>query len=355
MLAEQLLRFAEDFVDEYQKLNVIAAIKATSKALESRADATVYIPSADVARRAAQKIKNETRFSNYPADWRKSIDQSGFAPFLPGVVAEFLIRSLPADRDIAPPSAELIYLEQRCRHYLTIADHFALLPREFKVVPLDVPIGRVGILLTVPRNAIENEAKTFADAAGIFSNVIATVSEVVKEHVQPELLYCATSDPSICFSTAVGFAVAFIQFYSDVLQIIVHHHEILRLTGLWLNYGLSLPGLPEDQLRTEVDKAVAKLIGSYGSEARKSNPEELHSRMLIRMMSAVPLIQNGSRVSFVLTTTEKITTALTGFGEEEKKITHLAEITQKLEYDLDGLQKNMPVPAITSDRNSENE
>ena len=91
MLAEQLLTFAQDFIAEYQKFEIIGALRSAVVLLQSQPSfgQDRYRNEAAPIQKKCNMILGSSRFETYPAEWKRVISQSGFARFLPGSVARW--------------------------------------------------------------------------------------------------------------------------------------------------------------------------------------------------------------------------------------------------------------------------
>lgn len=339
MLAEQLLTFARDFIAEYRQYDVIGLIRATAGILQNRANLNdgQYENQAAPLRQKSNTIVAATRFNNYPTEWQRVILHSGFARFLPARAAKEVLGALPTNRDIAPQSSEMNLYETQCANTLATAQNFLPFAQQFDLPSIAIPKDALGVLVELPRRTFENEAGNFSDILKKFSDLVATLSEIVSgQRHAPRLLYASTSDPTIMLATVLGVAAPILSIYVEMLEAIIKTLEIAKAFGIIREAGGSAPELPditEPKLRTFVDRLVDE-HGKIGDEGRR---KELQNELLLRVRDVMPTIREGGRLSIAATTNENTTTRIVGDAGTFETLTRQSEITQTLEIKLENL------------------
>lgn len=339
VLAEQLLTFAQDFIAEYQQYNIIGMMRTTAGILQRKAglDLARYGQEAAPLRQNCNKIIAETRFNAYPTEWQRVISESGLARFLPAKAAKEVLTALPTNRDMSPQSTEMNIYETQCADALAVAQSFIPFVQRFSVERMAIPKDELGILIELPRHIFENEADGFLKKLERFTDLIATLSEIVSGHRHsPKMLYVSTSDPSIMLSTILDVAPSFIGLYKDILEAIIKSLEIAKAFGMIREIGSSVPTVPnvaETMIRTSIDRLI-DVHGKVDDEGRK---KELHNELLLRAKEAMPTIRAGARLSVAVTTNENTITRIVGDSGTVETLTQQSQITQTLEIKLENL------------------
>jgi hypothetical protein len=208
-------------------------------------------------------------------------------------------------------------------------------------------------MILLPRAAFDNESNSFADSLRSFSDLIATLTEVVTgSRQEPTLVYIATSDPIVCLSTILELASPFLQFYGEILDVLIKHLELRKVLGNIKEMGISTSELPEDHVRIGVSNAVSRLFKAHDKLTDDGRRTELQKQLLERTMATMPLIESGSRFSIAGTTGEKTVTRFIGGDGTEKEISQQIETTLNLEIRLDAISAE-PALLIQHDGQSE--
>ena len=179
MLAEQLLTFAEDFITEYQKFEIIALVGTAVDILQRRAtlDDARYAQEAAPVRQKCNAIIASTRFNTYPTEWQRVVSESGFARFLPAKAANEVVTALPTNRDVAPQSSEMNLYRTHCNNALAMAQQFIPFTKQFSLAGISIPTDELGILVELPRRTFENEAGGFCETLKRFSDLVPLHSD----------------------------------------------------------------------------------------------------------------------------------------------------------------------------------
>lgn len=339
MLAEQLLTFARDFIAEYQQYDVIGLIRATASILQRRANLNdgQYEQEAAPLRQKSNTIIAATKFNNYPTEWQRVILHSGFARFLPANAVKEVLDALPTNRNIAPQSSEMNLFETQCTITLATAQGFIPFAQKFDLSSIAIPKDALGVLVELPRRTFENEAGSFSETLKKFSDLVATLSEIVSgQRHAPRLLYASTSDPIAMLQTVLEVAAPILNLYIDMLEAIIKTLEIAKAFGIIREAGGSvseLPDITEQKLRT----SISRLVDEHGKIRDEGRRKELHNELLLRVRDVMPTIREGGRLSIAATTNESTITRIVGDAGTIETLTRQSEITQTLEVKLENL------------------
>ena len=163
MIAEQLVTFAKDFIEEYKSFKILELLTSVSVIMQRReASQQTYPQETTPLRKTCQEIITNTRFRSYPQGWQRAIAESGFAQFLPAEVAKTILSALPINPQFAPLSSEINLYQSHCNNAFVQAN--ALLPftHQFSLSALTIPKGELGVIVDLPRIVFNNETKGFA-------------------------------------------------------------------------------------------------------------------------------------------------------------------------------------------------
>jgi hypothetical protein len=353
VLAEQLLTFAQDFIAEYRKYDILGMAQATINILARRGSLNdaAYNLEADPLRQKCETIMHSSRFNTYPTEWQRVISKSRYVRFLPAKAAKVISEALPSNRDFAPQSPEMQLFHAQCANTWTVTANFIPFAQQFDLSGIAIPKDELGVIVELPRRIFENEAGNFSDTLKKFSDLIAALSEVVSgKRSAPRMLYASTSDPIVILSTILEVAAPFLSLYTDVLEAAVKTLEIAKAFGIIREAGGVVPDTPDvtgPRLRISIDRLI-DAHEKIGDEGRR---KELHNELLLRVEEVMPSIRAGARLSIAATTNENTVTQIVGDSGTIETLTRQSRITQKLEIKLDNLAAEPALQIVHQEAN----
>lgn len=154
MLANRMIRIAEDIRREFQQFNIPQLLNeaATLAANRPNLNPQQYQAQSTSLKARAQTIISNTVFRTYPLDLLGLISQSEFSSVLPANLGKLIITGFPDNKDAAISSAEIQMYGNQAQTMLGQLAGFLAFAHRLGVRPYEVPEGYVSLDLKIPRS-----------------------------------------------------------------------------------------------------------------------------------------------------------------------------------------------------------
>lgn len=222
MLANRMIRIAEDIRREFQQFNIPGLLNEAVQVAANRPGLNQpdYNNRTTNLKKQAQKIISDTVFRTYPLDLLNLISQSEFSSVLPANLAKLIITGFPESKDAAISSAELQMYANQAQAMLGQLNGFLTFAHRLGVSAYQVPEGLVSLDLKIPRSIFDDQISTFVSKVSNFNEFMRSVTELATGSRQEiELVYISTSDPILSCALVPVAAWGVLQFYKLLLEV----------------------------------------------------------------------------------------------------------------------------------------
>jgi hypothetical protein len=312
MLAGRLVQTAKGVLEEYSRFQIIAQLKAAATLSASRAnDPQSYIRTVPGMRAWAQTIINQSVVEKYPDDLQDLLKKSRYAPALPERIARIVLNGFPDDPSLAISSSEVNFIIQLANTLVGDFGALATVANKFGIGPITVPPDEVSFDVLIPRSYFADSANDFIGILSRFTKIMSYLTELTTgSEKQPTLIYTSTSDPVTGLALLLVPAIAFLTFYSQLLDVATKHLSFLKLLKEFRDGPLNEPTSLKEEIATAVDRAlenaVARTISSVPNEVPSDRVNEIKIAISRDARVVMEAIVGGARIGITIESLDKI-------------------------------------------------
>lgn len=315
MLANRMIKIAEDIQEDFSQFNIIALLAEAAALSEQRPNLNPqqYRQQIAVVRQKADEIIKKTKFRNYPPDLLDTINESNLRSLLPATVAQLLVDGFPETKDAAISSAELHMFRNEATTALGQINGFLAFAQRLKLQSFDVPLELVALDLKFPRPMFENKLRQFSLKLQNFNEFIKSATELgTGSRGEIELLYLSTTEPLISFIINGGAAWAVLAFYKMLLEVAEKHLSIYLAIKQLKDAGISPEEIAPISERTkqlmqvEITKGIEAAIARIEPKVDNSRQNEIKVQITKQAIEISTDIANGARIQVSLENQQQI-------------------------------------------------
>jgi hypothetical protein len=349
MLANRLVKIAEDLQNEYHQFQLIQLLTAAIQLATDRPNlnATQYDTRRKDLRAKAEKIIAGTVFRTYPLDMLTLLSASDLFSILPANQAKLIITGFPQNMNLAISSAELQMALNQAQYVLGLLPSLITFSTRLGIHPIEAPIDRVIIDLKLPRSIFNNVASEFLTKLAQFIDFMKSATELStgRRH-DIELLAIASTDPVISCSLIPAAAWAVLKLYKAFLEVAEKQINVLKAIRELKNYGLpadktaSIAKEMEDVIRLAVSKAVDDALTRITSKVDDARRNEIRIEINKQAVTITTDIASGVRI-YIGLEGQKDIAKMVQPGDEQSvaadEVINQIEEQRTLESKLDGI------------------
>jgi hypothetical protein len=326
MNAERLLKFSRDFIEEYQELKIPQILDEMQQLCNTRPQTTTnnFTEATKSLSIRAHRILGGTRFSAYPEGYLRAISGTPYADLLPANAAKIVISGLTGDVSTTIPTNEFIALANRFREAYNDLLGLERVLSKLGVAPIVLGENQISIEFSLPRSSFNNVASQYLKWNEIVNAIIAAFGEYVGENEgQPELVFTASTDPTVGFIAYIHAAYAVTQLVGGLLDVakkaINFYSSIKTFREIGSPEAVSqLETDTQKVTRNEIEKVVRDVLNSSQKAVEDSRANELSNAIVMRSILLLPVIIEGASISISPESFEQLSKTMAQATEDGK-------------------------------------
>lgn len=350
MLANRLVTIAKDLVNEYRRFNIVELLDKAAGVSNSRAsvnDNQYSVSVTELRARADEIIKNSV-FNTYPEDLLKILNESNFSSVLPTRIANIIRGGFrDVNKNSAISSAEVSLHATEVRETLPIIHGFLQFAARFHINSYEIPEGRIGVDLRLPRSAFNNELASFSNALTRFDRFFQAIIELTtgtREDVT--IVYLSSTDPVTAVAFVAATVVGVFKIYKSLLEVTEKELTIKKAIRDLKNSEIpeeSKPQLTDEHRKKMVQSLVGSAVEQVVAEVKSDSLDEgrvneLKTELKSSSVVVIGEVAAGARLSITIESQSQIDQLMP--DSEKVSYTQLRELIQehrRLESKVDGL------------------
>jgi len=355
MLSSRLVAVAEDILSEYKRFAILDVLKNASNISVNRntMNDQQYLQQVTALKTAAGEIIAGTIFLTYPEDLLAPLQQSEFRSVLPARVAQVIIGGFPdRSRTSAISSAELNVHLADVENALGVIRGFLEFARRFGIERYQIPEGKIGIDVRLPRSIFNNELSGFREKLGEFDRFLKIVNELnTGSREDNKILYISTSEPVTTLIFAAGVAWSVLKLYKLILEIAEKQLNLIKairdLRGSELEED-AVPSIGDEHIKRMVERLVARgiedLMANVNSPLDAGRLNEIKTELKGATVLIVSNVAAGARLAVTAESQRDLLIPSSDEGVRHEIVALNTDHLKRLEAKVEGLLEALDGP-----------